>query len=326
MGHAPVEQAPAALSAVITTYNRAALVGRAVRSALAQTYPPCEVLVVDNASTDATPAVLEELQRADSRVRPVRLTDNTGPSASRNRGLAEARGDLIGFLDDDDAWHPDHLATAARFLADRPDIDLVFAEVQKVDDTGKVLCPAFMAQEKHVHRYLRPDPAAPERFLFAVSESDALLEEYLGNSSTLVVRRAALGEVRYDEAIRCGEDWDFMLRLAQAGRRFGFLNRVLCDVYIHGDNISHEQGSPRIPADMGKIWVKALRQPEVTGAARRRLQERLAGLCVWEGYEHLRGGDRAAARGAFWRSLRSRLSWTAVRGLLVATLMPRRAH
>ncbi|MEW6582696.1 MAG: glycosyltransferase family 2 protein [Actinomycetota bacterium] len=94
------------ISAVIPTYNRAALVVRAVRSVLAQTRPPDEVIVVDDGSTDDTAARLAGL--GDDRVRVVSQT-NAGAAAARNRGVAEATGDWVAFLDSDDLWVPGHL-------------------------------------------------------------------------------------------------------------------------------------------------------------------------------------------------------------------------
>lgn len=93
------------ISAVIPTYNRSALVLRAVESVLAQTRPPDETIVVDDGSTDDT----EELVRGlGERVRYVRQ-DNAGGAAARNRGTEVARGDWIAFLDSDDVWTDRHL-------------------------------------------------------------------------------------------------------------------------------------------------------------------------------------------------------------------------
>ena len=83
------------LSVIIPNYNRAGLIGETLDNVFAQTRPPDEVIVVDDGSTDASVAVIE---RYGSRVRLIRQA-NAGPGAARNRGLAEARGDLIQFMD-----------------------------------------------------------------------------------------------------------------------------------------------------------------------------------------------------------------------------------
>lgn len=92
---------------VIPAYNRADLVGRAIRSALAQRpMPPAEVIVIDDCSSDAT---AEEARRLGAVV--ARHDENQGEAGARNTGLRTARFDWVGFLDSDDEWLPDHLAT-----------------------------------------------------------------------------------------------------------------------------------------------------------------------------------------------------------------------
>src|SRR5262245_47409787 len=98
-----LSEAPRGLvSVLVPTYNRSKLVRRAVESALAQSYRRLEVLVVDDGSSDDTRQVIEGM---DPRVRYIRQA-NAGVSAARNRGIAEARGEFVAFLDSDDEWLP----------------------------------------------------------------------------------------------------------------------------------------------------------------------------------------------------------------------------
>jgi glycosyltransferase involved in cell wall biosynthesis len=100
------------ISVVIPTYNRAALLGRAVESALAQTVAPLEILIVDDGSTDNT----AEVCRAwGAPVRYIR-TANGGVAKARNVGMAEARGEWVALLDSDDEWEPDKLAAQCAAL------------------------------------------------------------------------------------------------------------------------------------------------------------------------------------------------------------------
>lgn len=104
-----------ALTVVIPSYDRAALLPRAVASVLAQTFADFELIVVDDGSTDDTPAVLARLE--DPRIRCLRQ-ENRGVSAARNLGLSRARGAAVTFLDTDDEAAPDWLSTLARLLED----------------------------------------------------------------------------------------------------------------------------------------------------------------------------------------------------------------
>ncbi len=108
----PDRTGPLRVSAVIPTYNRGALVVRAVESALAQTHRLDEIIVVDDGSSDDT---VERLAPYSDRVNLVRQA-NAGGAAARNRGVREARNPWIAFLDSDDVWDPEHLHRIGRAI------------------------------------------------------------------------------------------------------------------------------------------------------------------------------------------------------------------
>ena len=120
------------VSAIITTYNRAALLSRAVQSVLAQTYEDFELIIVDDCSTDDTPDVMRTF--VDSRIRVVRHADNMGQSAAINTGIRLARGEYIAFLDDDDEWVETKLSRQVRALdASDPRVGLVYTWFDHVE-------------------------------------------------------------------------------------------------------------------------------------------------------------------------------------------------
>ncbi len=96
------------VSVVMPVYNREAVVGRAVRSVLGQSYANWELLVIDDGSTDGTARVLEALGAGEPRIRLLRGPHH-GVSAARNAGLAAAGGELVAYLDSDNRWHSDYL-------------------------------------------------------------------------------------------------------------------------------------------------------------------------------------------------------------------------
>ena len=128
------------VSCVICAYNYERYVAEAVESALAQDYPRdrFEVIVVDDGSTDGTPAVLAGFGDA---IRVVRQ-ENAGLNAATERGIRESRGDLIALLDADDAWTPDKLRRQVE-LHRRPEVGLTFTDKEMVDDHGDRLQPSF---------------------------------------------------------------------------------------------------------------------------------------------------------------------------------------
>lgn len=104
------------VSAIIPTYNRGYVVGKAIDSVLAQTYKNIEIIVVDDGSTDDT---VEQLKVYGERIRVV-CQKNAGPSAARNRGIEVSRGEIIAFLDSDDIWLPAKIERQVSFFERAP--------------------------------------------------------------------------------------------------------------------------------------------------------------------------------------------------------------
>ncbi|MGI8498621.1 MAG: glycosyltransferase family A protein, partial [Gemmatimonadaceae bacterium] len=137
----------ALVSCIIPMFNAERFVREAVASVLAQSHRPHEIIIVDDGSTDGTMAAVAEM---GNDLRCV-SQPNQGPPAARNRGLAEATGDLIAFLDADDRWHPEKLARQAKLFGARPDVDccLTHAQLFWSDDMGD--------EEEHYRRQGRID-------------------------------------------------------------------------------------------------------------------------------------------------------------------------
>src|SRR4051812_3217208 len=117
------------VSVVIATYNHGRYLREAIDSALAQTHPPLEVIVVDDGSTDDT---AEILQTYGGRIRAMRQA-NAGVAAARNAGLAAASGRYVGFLDSDDVWAPDKLARQLAVFDAQPALGLVHCGLERTD-------------------------------------------------------------------------------------------------------------------------------------------------------------------------------------------------
>ena len=160
------------VSVVVPCYNAEAFVGRAVASALAQTAPPLEVICVDDGSTDGTSGVLGALERARPDVVRVVRQPNGGAPAARNRGLAEARGDYVEFLDADDEIGPDKLAR-----------QIALAESERGD---------FVAAS---YRCRYPDGRSATRSVEPGNPWVRLLQKGLGITSSNLWRRSAVEAV-----------------------------------------------------------------------------------------------------------------------------------
>ncbi|MEO8747088.1 MAG: glycosyltransferase family 2 protein [Rhodanobacter sp.] len=112
---------------IITSYNYLRFVDAAINSALAQSRPALQVIVVDDGSSDGSPAQLRERYSNDSRV-TLLLGDNAGQLSAFQRGSAAARADVVCFLDADDRWGPDYLAQLGELYDRRGDVDFVFSD------------------------------------------------------------------------------------------------------------------------------------------------------------------------------------------------------
>ena len=193
---------PRLVSVIVPCHNGARFLADAIESALAQTHPAIETIVVDDGSVDDTPAILE---RYAGRVR-VLHQQNRGPSAARNAALAVARGEYVAFLDADDCFRPEKIARQAAVLDTHPDVGLVYSGWRFIDEEGRSL----------------PGEGRPR------GEGDMLPALLLGNPIhplAAVVRRALVAEVGgFEESLRGCEEWDLFLRLSRRGMRWASLD------------------------------------------------------------------------------------------------------
>ena len=157
------------VSVVIPTYNRARWLPDSVASVLAQTSSPAEVVVVDDGSTDETPAACRGFGDA---VRFVRQ-GNAGAAAARNRGIREARGGWVAFQDSDDLWNPEKLEVQMAALARYPDAGWCISGFSVIDEAGRPRGqgPAF---EDHFPVF-REEGVSADAFFARFFERDSIL-------------------------------------------------------------------------------------------------------------------------------------------------------
>ena len=109
------------VSVIIPTYNSSQYIKEAIDSVLAQTYKNFEIIVIDDGSTDNTKEVLAPYLSVIKYI----YKNNGGPASARNRGIKEANGEFVAFLDADDVWKPDRLARGVDILDQRPEVGLI---------------------------------------------------------------------------------------------------------------------------------------------------------------------------------------------------------
>jgi succinoglycan biosynthesis protein ExoO len=233
-------------SVIIPAYNVSGIIGRAIRSAAAQTFPPREILVIDDCSTDNTVEVVRALGREIASIRLLSTPANGGPAAARNVGLRAAKGDWIALLDSDDAWKPGRLkrlsevasATSADFVAD----NLVMWDA--VADT----------QFKPTYFEL-PEPQKQITLVDMFSADDNF--DFSKASFTLmkpIFHRKFLAEhkLEYNEGMKVGEDFTFYVESLFNGAKLILINEAY---YIYSMPSSPSGRSPhsRSIQDVSKL-------------------------------------------------------------------------
>jgi glycosyltransferase involved in cell wall biosynthesis len=204
------------VSVVLPTHNRPRLLAMTLCSVLWQEGVDLEVVVVDDGSSVDVRAMVEGL--GDARVRLVRHERPLGVSAARNRGVAEARGGWIAFLDDDDVWAPDKL--------------LAQLGAARAGGHGWAYVGAVNVTEEL--RVLGGGPPAPADEVVNRLHRANLIP---GGCSGVAVRRDLLPVQPFDGSYRHFADWDLWIRLARLGRPAG-VGRPLVGYRIHGGNAS----------------------------------------------------------------------------------------
>ncbi len=291
------------VSVVIPAYNAEKFIVQALDSLVAQTYPAVEVIVVDDGSRDATSDVVA---RAHPSVRCIRQP-NGGASSARNRGVQEARGELVAFLDADDAWHPDKLRAQVALMRRHPDVLLSRTGLSEVPLT--TLAPF-------------PDVAdgLPEHRLIA-SLGPSLLSPYFATSTVMVRRQAFLDVGAFDTALKVAEDVDLYLRILARCPKVLFLTPpAVFKRPVEGSlGDDDEEGYVQL---LG-VYERFLRaHPQVRReVGQRTVQAAVANLWARYAGSLRRAGKRGPAIGAAWRSLCTQPNALALR-VLVRGLLP----
>jgi len=221
------------VSVVMPVHNGGAYLGEAIESVRLQTYRPLEVVVVDDGSTDDTSLVVRGFHPLAHYV----WQPHAGIGAARNRGVGEARGALIAFLDADDGMPPDRIERQAAILAAEPSTDAVFGQVRE-----------FVSPELRATPGLRPAMGPLE----------------LRSSVTMLIRRAALERVGpYSPTAAGAVEVEWRARALEADLREALLDRVVLERRLHMGNYGRHH--PEARAEILSVLKAALDRRRESG-------------------------------------------------------------
>jgi len=203
------------VTVLLPAYNSAAHLGEAIHSVLAQTHRDLELLVIDDGSTDATPQLMATI--TDPRVRYIRHERNRGLVAVLNEGLELARGAYVARMDGDDVMRPRRLAEQVRTLNEDPGVAVVAGTVDLIDADGR--SAGVWATDRSTLTEAGIRRMMPRTNCIA--------------HPSVMIRRSALGGLRYNPAQPGAEDWDLWLRMLARGARIVKIDTPLLDYRIH---------------------------------------------------------------------------------------------
>jgi len=211
----------AKVSIIIPTYNYAEYIQGAVDSALKQTYSNIEIIVVDDGSTDDTASMLQMYGEQICYIQQ----GNQGAAVARNRGLQEATGDYICFLDADDMYRPDNIAEKVSFLEEHTQFDWCYSDWAWVDAGGKEVMLGHEPEISLAHIKAEGDVLA------------LALQGYRLGTNVFMFRQSLSDKLEgFDAGLKVLEDYDYYVRAA-AVAKLGFVDQVLCDIYQHEDSL-----------------------------------------------------------------------------------------
>jgi glycosyltransferase involved in cell wall biosynthesis len=215
------------VSCIVPVCNGEPYLREALDSIRRQSYPNLEIVVVDDGSTDGTAAIIAELGTS---VRGIRQP-NAGPPSARNRGLSEARGDFVAFLDADDVWHPEKLERQLARFGARPELDASVTQIQNF------WIPELSAEAERFrgHRLAQALPGY--------------------TTQTLLARRSLFEAVGgFSTAVQHGDSTEWFLRATEHGARIELLPVVLVHRRLH-----HANRTRRLAASSRDTYVDIVR-------------------------------------------------------------------
>jgi glycosyltransferase involved in cell wall biosynthesis len=240
------------VSVVIPVYNRGARLRATIDSVLTQTiFDCCEIILVNDGSTDETRQILEYSYGQHSQIKIIHQS-NSGVAEARNRGLKEACGEYVAFLDHDDIWLPEKLELQLEAFRGRPKTGVVYCCWIEVNETG-----VLVADDQQLIRSSHWQPKTGRVF------NDLIPRNLIVSMSVPLIRTRLVREIGgFDPKTAPSDDWDLWLRLARCCE-FGYVPCELVIYVRHGSQQSNDsiimwRSMQRV---LVKHWPRVLNQP-----------------------------------------------------------------
>lgn len=250
------------VSIIIPTFNSARYIKRSIESILAQSYRDFEILVVDDGSTDSTVKEIEPFL-VDRAVRLFQQ-NNGGPSAARNRGIKESKGDLVMFLDSDDFYLADRIEEGVKALNAKRNVDIAYSN------------EIFFLDESHERQIESPHPKFSGDIFFYLKRSNFI------HTSTVTARRFIFDKWQFDNTLRNHEDWDLFLKAARDGVQFYYIPKSLVKINLRRQGLTYASAewdkSRKIVGERARAYWKYLKKNDFARYVKLKTKAVLAGF------------------------------------------------
>jgi glycosyltransferase involved in cell wall biosynthesis len=291
------------VSVILPVYNSERYISEALLSVLRQSYRDCEVIVIDDGSSDRTGAIVKGIEaKAPTRIRYL-FQRNRGAGAARNTGIKNARGRYLAFLDADDVWLSEKLKRQVELLRKDPATGMVYCDNYFIGPDGN--------EVKGYRRMIE---------LYSGSIALQLFNHYLIITSSALLRKECVEKVGgFREDLTVGEDYDLFLRIAYefpvALIREKLYKRRLID-----GSLSRNDWTVNAVSDLILLKDFVRRRPSFYRAHRAAVKKRLGSYHFALGYESLKRGRNLYAARNLFVSLRYRVFMKTLKCLLLCLL------
>lgn len=209
------------ISVVIPTYNKEKSITKTVESILEQDYMDFEIIIVDDCSSDDTVRIVENAFWG--KIRLIKLEKNSGANTARNKGVLEARGNYIAFMDSDDVWDKSKLSHCMKYIQET-DADVIFHGYRRIFPNGREeILPHYDLNMKD-------------------NKLKAILWENCVATPTMLGKSEIFSKILFDEEMPKFQDWELAIRLAD-NCNLRFLNETLLTAYVENNGLTMNMGN-----------------------------------------------------------------------------------
>jgi glycosyltransferase involved in cell wall biosynthesis len=273
------------ISVIIPTFNRREWIGECLDSVISQTYKNIEFLVVDDGSTDGTAEWIAS--RPEYSDVNVYVQENSGASVARNNGIEKAAGELIAFIDSDDALLPNHVETAVRAFENDAELGLFCCDSTMIDADGNVLFDG-MTWHNALAAAKNLDIATGERSLASVFS-------YSNCFPGFTLRKKVFDELGgFDQSLFPADDYDLALRVAASRYKVFYLHEPLCLRREHDGQCSGIQNSMKTAEKIRAVLEMTISRNPLFAKQDRLIKRRFAELQFDIGISQMKEGKNAS--------------------------------